>query len=56
MSALHLPLGWHARGDHAEVGSLAVDLHKGFRLIFRPSATPPPVKDDGGLDSKDGDR
>ena len=19
MSALHLPLGWHARGDHAEV-------------------------------------
>ena len=20
MSALHLPLGWHARGDHVEVG------------------------------------
>jgi len=31
VSALHLPLGWHARGDHAEVGldddcNVALDL------------------------------
>lgn len=31
-------------------GSLAVDLHKGFRLVFKPTAEPPPKKDDGGLD------
>lgn len=31
-------------------GQLAVDLHHPFRMIFRPSAEPPPVKPDGGLD------
>lgn len=31
-------------------GQLAMDLHKGFRLVFRPTAEPPPTKDDGGLD------
>jgi proteic killer suppression protein len=31
-------------------GKLAVDAHKGFRLIFRPAAEPVPTKDDGGLD------
>lgn len=35
-------------GDRA--GQLAVELHGGFRLIFRPSANPPPRKGDGGLD------
>jgi proteic killer suppression protein len=25
-------------------------LHKGFRLVFRPTAEPPPTKEDGGLD------
>jgi proteic killer suppression protein len=35
-------------GDRA--GSLAVDLHKGFRLVFTPAAEPPPSRDDGGLD------
>ena len=31
MSALHVPLGWHARGDHAEVeldGALAAMLDR----------------------------
>lgn len=31
-------------------GSLAVDVHQGFRLVFRPSDDPPPAKTDGGLD------
>jgi proteic killer suppression protein len=31
-------------------GSLAVDVHHPFRLIFRPTADPTPVKPDGGLD------
>ncbi len=31
-------------------GSLAVDVHKGFRLVFRPTDDPPPRKPDGGLD------
>jgi toxin HigB-1 len=31
-------------------GELAVDLHKGYRLIFRPTAEPHPTKEDGGLD------
>lgn len=33
-------------------GELAVDVHQGHRLIFRPTADPPPEKDDGGLDWK----
>ena len=35
-------------GDRA--GQLAMDLHKGFRLVFEPTAGPSPAKDDGGLD------
>lgn len=31
-------------------GYLAVDVHKGYRLVFRPTADPPPEKPDGGLD------
>lgn len=31
-------------------GELAVDIHDGFRLVFRPSENPPPTKPDGGLD------
>lgn len=31
-------------------GHLAVDVHHPFRLVFRPSADPPPSKEDGGLD------
>ena len=34
MSALHVPLGWHARGDHAEVEldddrNVVLDLTRG---------------------------
>jgi proteic killer suppression protein len=36
------------KGDRA--GQLALDLHKGYRLIFEPADEPPPVKPDGGLD------
>ena len=35
-------------GDRA--GQLAVDVHRGHRLVFRPTADPPPAKADGGLD------
>jgi proteic killer suppression protein len=31
-------------------GCLSIDLHGPFRLLFRPSADPPPPKPDGGLD------
>lgn len=35
-------------GDRA--GELAVDVHQGHRLVFCPTADPPPAKADGGLD------
>lgn len=35
-------------GDRA--GYLAVDVLQPYRLILKPSADPPPAKDDGGLD------
>ena len=35
-------------GDRA--GQFAVDVHKGYRLVFRPTAEPPPRKPDGGID------
>jgi proteic killer suppression protein len=45
----HLPGDCHElTGDRA--GHLAVDVHKGFRLIFHPTADPAPRKSDGGLD------
>lgn len=31
-------------------GCLALDLHAGFRLVFRPNHDPIPRKSDGGLD------
>jgi proteic killer suppression protein len=31
-------------------GHLAVDVHQPYRLIFRPTDNPPPMKPDGGLD------
>lgn len=31
-------------------GCLALDLHGGYRLVFRPHHTPIPQKPDGGLD------
>ena len=45
----HYPGGCHElREDRA--GQLAVDLTRNLRLVFKPTADPPPVKDDGGLD------
>lgn len=32
------------------IGLLAVDVQQPYRLIFRPTANPPPTKEDGGLD------
>ena len=32
------------------VGCLAISLHGGYRIVFRPSHDPIPVKEDGGLD------
>lgn len=31
-------------------GQFAVDLHKGMRLIFKPTRQPPPSKADGSID------
>jgi proteic killer suppression protein len=36
------------KGERA--GHLSIDLHHPYRLVFRPTADPPPIKDDGGLD------
>jgi plasmid maintenance system killer protein len=36
------------KGDRA--GQLALDLHKGYRLIIEPADEPRPEKPDGGLD------
>jgi plasmid maintenance system killer protein len=33
-------------------GVLSLDLHGPYRLLFAPSADPPPTKPDGGLDWK----
>src|SRR4051794_15489391 len=38
------------KGDRA--GQVSVDLVHPLRLIFRPTAQPPPLKTDGGLDRK----
>jgi len=32
------------------LGGFAVDLTGGHRLVFQPSANPPPLRDDGGID------
>lgn len=36
------------QGDRA--GHLSLDLHHPFRLVFRPTVEPFPLKEDGGLD------
>lgn len=36
------------KGDLA--GSLAVDAHKGYRILFKPAKDPPPAKPNGGVD------
>jgi len=36
------------KGDLA--GFLAVDIHKGYRIVFKPGNEPRPTKPDGGLD------
>lgn len=38
------PLGY------GRTGQFAVDLHKGTRLIFKPTRQPPPFKADGSID------
>lgn len=35
---------------HDRVGQFAVDLHGGYRLIFKPATQPPPRLPDGGID------
>lgn len=31
-------------------GQFAVDLHSGYRLVFKPTHHPPPAKSDGSID------
>lgn len=35
---------------HDRIGQFALDLHGGTRLIFKPTAEPPPCKPDGSID------
>jgi len=36
--------------EYDRAGQFAVDLHKGTRLIFKPTRQPPPLKADGSID------
>ena len=36
--------------EYDREGQFAVDLHKGTRLIFKPTFQPPPCKTDGSID------
>ena len=36
--------------EYGRTGQFAVDLHKGVRLIFKPTREPPPFKADGSID------
>jgi proteic killer suppression protein len=36
--------------EYDRAGQFAVDLHKGTRLIFRPTRKPPPLRADGSID------
>ncbi len=36
--------------EYDRAGQFAVDLHKGKRLIFKPTRLPPPFKADGSID------
>ena len=36
--------------SHDRAGQFAMDLHKGTRLIFKPTRQPPPLKEDGSTD------
>lgn len=46
----HLPAArcHELKGDRK--GELAVNLHGGDRMVFKPNHDPTPTKDDGGLD------
>lgn len=36
--------------EYDRAGQFAVDLHKGKRLVFKPTREPPPFKADGSID------
>jgi proteic killer suppression protein len=36
--------------EYDRLGQFAVDLHKGKRLVFKPTKIPPPAKADGSID------
>jgi proteic killer suppression protein len=36
--------------EYDRAGQFAVDLHKGKRLVFKPTRNPPPLKADGSID------
>lgn len=36
--------------EYDRAGQFAVDLHKGKRLVFKPTRKPPPFKADGSID------
>lgn len=36
--------------SYDRAGEFAVDLHRGWRLIFKPTLHPPPYKKDGSID------
>ena len=36
--------------EYDRLGQFAVDLHKGKRLVFKPTTIPPPAKADGSID------
>lgn len=50
-----LPGRCHELGED-RAGTLAVDVHHPFRLVFRPTDDSPPKKPDGGLDWSQVDR
>lgn len=36
--------------ERDRAGQFSVDLHGGYRLIFKPTKQPPPIKSDGAID------
>lgn len=45
----HMPGHYHELHEDVR-GRLAVDVHQTYRVVFRPTQTPPPTRGDGGLD------
>jgi len=45
-----LPAGRPRPLKGVRAGQLALDLHGGARLILRPTANPPPFREDGSID------